>query len=123
MCNASREGGQDNAERCPPVSNPDVKHLNGGRDRELETSRYTVTPVTPPDELSTQEMLFPDRVVPTPLISDEAPAYGCVAEGSLTVDPRCPQCGRLSCVAFGARGRVCMRCAYCERPDEALNAP
>jgi hypothetical protein len=32
------------------------------------------------------------------------------------VNPLCPQCGADKCVSYGGGGRVCMGCAYCERP-------
>jgi hypothetical protein len=114
-------GGEDMAERCAPKSNPDVTHLNGRKDRELETSGYTVTSVTPSDAFSTQEMSFPGMAVPAPPMMDGATTHRCVAGRHFAVDPLCPKCRHDSCAAYGARGRVCMRCGYCERPDETLN--
>jgi hypothetical protein len=43
-------------------------------------------------------------------------ANGVHGPASPAVNPVCPQCGRHACAPFGGTGRICMQCAYCERP-------
>ena len=37
-------------------------------------------------------------------------------EAAGVTDPVCPQCAKSACQPYGVNGRVCMQCAYCERP-------
>jgi hypothetical protein len=76
---------------------------------------------TAPDEVTVTTVT---RNVPPPIQSQHSTNghtnghYNGAASYTLpsTIDPVCPQCARPACQPYGATGRVCMRCGYCERP-------
>jgi hypothetical protein len=74
----------------------------------------TVTPVTP-DVLQT-----PEPTLTATNGQGQPPTHGHTNGLSMHIDPGCdplcPQCGKDKCVSYGVGGRVCMGCAYCERP-------
>jgi len=102
----------------PTEGNSDVTHLSDEKERGLGAFSSTVTGVTPGDKLPTQDVLLPEMTLPTPPTMDTPLELPRVGDRNNAVDPECPRCHHRSCVALAGRGRVCMRCRYCERPDE-----